>query len=151
MADPHPHAAPARLRSLPSWLLTQSSLPAHRLVADRLAAVGARGYHYRLLATLTEFGPESQANLGRRTGIHLSDIVAAVNELAEAGFVDRSPDPADRRRNVITVTATGRTRLDELETVLGQVQEELLAPLNDQEREQLVSLLAKVLDHHGRL
>ncbi|WP_435792456.1 hypothetical protein [Amycolatopsis tolypomycina] len=32
----------------------------------RLAVAGARGYHYRILATLHEFGPSSQAGLGRR-------------------------------------------------------------------------------------
>ena len=52
---------PARWESLPSWLLTQTANHAHRLVADGFSSVRARGYHYRLLATLEEFGPASQA------------------------------------------------------------------------------------------
>ena len=67
---------PARWESLPSWLLTQTASHAHRLVAEGFSSVNARGYHYRLLATLEQFGPASQAALGRRSGIHLSDIPA---------------------------------------------------------------------------
>ncbi|MEV6216850.1 MarR family transcriptional regulator [Nocardia sp. NPDC051833] len=54
---------------------------------------GARGYHYRLLATLAEFGPASQAELGRRSGIHVSDMVATINDLADNDLVERDPIP----------------------------------------------------------
>ena len=47
---------PASWKSLPSWLLTQTANHAHRLVADGFSSVRARGYHYRLLATLEELG-----------------------------------------------------------------------------------------------
>ncbi|QLQ38795.1 MarR family winged helix-turn-helix transcriptional regulator [Micromonospora robiginosa] len=143
-------AVPARLAALPSWLLTQTAVRAGRLVSDGLAAVDARGYHFRLLATLDEFGPASQAALARRSGIHTSDVVAALNELAERDLVERAPDPADRRRNVITVTPTGRRRLRRLEKQLAAVQDELLAPLSPGEREQLTGLLSRVLTHHTR-
>jgi hypothetical protein len=76
---------------LPSWLLTQTAAHAGRLVTERFAEVGARAYHYRLLETLLD-GPASQAELGRRTGIHLSDMVAVLNELTAGGYVERSPD-----------------------------------------------------------
>ncbi|MCZ7440390.1 MarR family transcriptional regulator [Micromonospora sp. WMMC241] len=150
MDTPDPDAVPARLAALPSWLITQTALRAGRLVSDGLAAVDARGYHFRLLATLDEFGPASQATLGRRSGIHVSDVVAALNELAERDLVDRAPDPADRRRNVVTVTPAGRRQLRRLEKQLTAVQDELLAPLSPTERAQLTGLLSRVLTHHTR-
>ena len=134
---------------LPSWLLTQTAGHAQRLVGDGFAAVQARGYHFRLLATLERFGPASQADLGRRSGIHLSDMVAAINELADRGLVERTPDPADRRRNTITLTAAGRRQLRRLEKRLAQTQDELLAPLTPEERQRLTELLARLLDHHN--
>jgi DNA-binding MarR family transcriptional regulator len=137
------------MMELPSWLLTQSAAHAGRLVSDRMAEVGGRGYHYRLLTTLAEDGPASQAALGRRTGIHLSDMVATINELADGGYVVREPDPADRRRNVITITAAGRTRRAELAKTVSTVQDELLAPLTAAERAELTRLLAKLLAHHS--
>jgi DNA-binding MarR family transcriptional regulator len=134
--------------TLPSWLLTQTAAHATRLVADGMAADGARGYHYRLLSELAENGPASQAELGRRTGIHLSDMVAAINELAGGGFVERTSDPADRRRNVITISGAGRERARQLAGRVGQIQQELLAPLSAAERDQLTTLLTKLLSHH---
>jgi DNA-binding MarR family transcriptional regulator len=77
-----------------------------------------------------------------------SDVVAAVNELTARGLADRSPDPADRRRNVITITPAGTAHLRLLEELLGRVQDQLLAPLSPAEREQLTRLLTQVLAHH---
>lgn len=142
------HTEPTRLTGLPSWLLTQTAAQAGRLVTEGLAGVEARGYHYRVLATLYEYGPASQADLGRRSGIHLSDLVAAINELADRGYVQRSPDPGDRRRNVVTVTDAGRRQLAALDEQLADVQERLLAPLDGEERRQLAALLAKLLAYH---
>jgi MarR family transcriptional regulator, lower aerobic nicotinate degradation pathway regulator len=143
-------AAPNRLTSQPSWLITQTAAHAHRLVSDGLAEVGSRGYHYRLLATLDEGGPGSQADLGRRSGIHFSDIVATINELVERRLVEREPDPVDRRRNIITITAAGRRHLRRLDAQLAAIQDDLLAPLSADERATLTRLLDRVLEFHTR-
>jgi MarR family transcriptional regulator, lower aerobic nicotinate degradation pathway regulator len=142
-------ARPARLMQKPSWLISEVSLLAHRLLTGKLATAGARGYHYRLLATLQEFGPASQAKLGRRTAMDRSDVVAAVNELVSRGQADRSPDPADGRRNVITITPAGTAHLQRLEELLAKVQDELLAPLSPADRRQLTRLLTRILEHHA--
>jgi DNA-binding MarR family transcriptional regulator len=145
----HPEAeeTPARVRDLPTWLVARASARADRLLAQGFAGAGARGYHYRLLAALEEFGPSSQATLGWRTGIDRSDVVAALNELAGHGHVERSPDPDDRRRNVVTITPAGAERLRALDDVLAGVQDELLTPLSAAERTQLVGLLTRLVDH----
>lgn len=36
-----------------------------------------------------------------------SDVVAALNELAGQGLVERTRDPADHRRNIVTITPAG--------------------------------------------
>src|SRR5882757_3867410 len=141
---------PARWESLPSWLLAQTANHAQRLVGDGFSAVRARGYHYRLLATLEEFGPASQAALGRRSGIHLSDMVATINELADRKLVERAPDPSDRRRNIISLTAAGKRQLRRLEKQLAETQDELMAPLSPEERQRFTALLSTLLNHHGR-
>jgi DNA-binding MarR family transcriptional regulator len=141
--------APARLRNTPSRLVTQTAVHAHRLVAQGLAAAGAHRYHYALLAALEEFGPASQAELGRRGGMDRSDVVAAINELVDRKLVRRTPDPSDRRRNTITITVTGRRQLRRLDGVLAGIQDDLLEPLSGAERTQLTRLLTRVLDHHA--
>lgn len=141
---------PTRLRRTPSWLINLVSAHSHRLVTEGFTAAGARGYHYRLLAALDEYGPSSQAVLGRRTGIDRSDVVAALNELAAKNLVERSPDPSDRRRNVITLTPHGARHLSELDDVLAGIQDALLAPLTASERTQLTGLLTRLADHHAK-
>jgi DNA-binding MarR family transcriptional regulator len=139
---------PTALTQLPSWLLTQSAAQAHRIVAESFAAGGARGYHFRLLATLVEFGPASQAELGRRSSIDRSDVVAALNELEAEGYVERSPDPADGRRNVITITTAGKRHYRRLTNLVGKAQEEIFAPLSATDRTRLTAILGKLLAYH---
>jgi DNA-binding MarR family transcriptional regulator len=142
-------ATPAPLRSLPSRLLTHTAMYAERLVTEGLAGADARKWHYAVLVSLRELGPASQATLSRRAGIYRSDLVAVINELAERGHVERAPDPADRRRNVITLTEPGRRHLRRLDKLLATIQDELLAPLDPAERDQLTRLLTRLLDHHA--
>lgn len=141
---------PARLTARPSWLLGQVAVHAHRLASDGFAEAGARGYHYRILAALAEFGASSQAELGRRAAMDRSDVVAAINELAGKGFVERTPDPDDRRRNIVTLTDSGGEHLSRMDRSLDRVQDDLLAPLSAADRRALAGLLTRLLAHHQR-
>ena len=133
-----------RVAARPTWLLSRANARAQGLLADAFGAEGVRGYHFRLLAALDQYGPSSQAHLGRHTGIDRSDVVAALNELVERGLAERQPDLSDRRRNVISLTRRGADTLERLDAVLDDVQEAVLAPLTSGERATLVRLLARL-------
>ncbi|MFD7861712.1 MarR family winged helix-turn-helix transcriptional regulator [Streptomyces sp. NPDC057682] len=139
---------PERLTTKPSWLITQLAVHARRLASEGFAAAGARGYHYRILSTLREFGPASQADLGRRGRIDRKDMVTAVKQLAEQGYVDRVPDPDHGRRNRVTLTESGLRQLQRMDGLLDRVQDDLLAPLSPEDRRTLTELLGRVLAHH---
>jgi DNA-binding MarR family transcriptional regulator len=138
---------PARLRALPSWSINQVAIAANRLTERALAETGSRRYHFAMLAALDEFGPSSQADLGRCTGIDRSDIVAAINAMVERGFVERSPDPSNGRRNIVTITAAGTAHLEHLSVLLRDAQDELLRTLSAKESKTLVTLLSRLLDN----
>ncbi|MCZ2527494.1 MarR family winged helix-turn-helix transcriptional regulator [Streptomyces sp. HB2AG] len=146
--NPTPDPVPARLRVIPSRLLAGAAVVADRLVGERLAAEGARKWHFAVLVALAEAGSASQAELSRRTSIYRSDMVAVLNELADAACVRREPDPADRRRNVITLTPAGRRHLERLDTLITEAQHELLAPLTPAEQDELTRLLTVLTEHH---
>ena len=138
-----------RLRTLRTRLLSLAAMHSDRLVNEELSRADARKWHYAVLATLGEFGAASQSQLSDRTRIYRSDLVAVLNELAERGEVERGPDPSDGRRNVVTITPSGRRRLDELAKLLAEVEDRVLAPLTPAQREQLTELLTALVTHHG--
>jgi DNA-binding MarR family transcriptional regulator len=78
-----------------------------------------------------------------------SDVAAAVSELADRKLVRRAADQTDHRRNIITITATGRAHLRRLDTLLADVQDALLAPLSPGERQALTGMLTRVLEYHA--
>ncbi len=103
-----------RVAGRPTWLLSRANARAQGLLGEALASEGFRGYHFRLLAALDQYGASSQAELGRHTGIDRSDVVATLNDLVAGGLARREPDPVDRRRNIVKITRRGQTTLAHL-------------------------------------
>ena len=137
---------PARLRGLASWQANRVSTLGARLFARRMP-LGARA-DFAVLAALEEYGPLSQADIGRRLGLDRNDVNGILNRLEGDHQVSRQADPADRRRNIVTLTGAGRRYLAELQQHADAVQDELLAGLDAAERRQLQALLAKLLSTH---
>src|SRR5579864_9215858 len=128
--DQHPrHAsAPGRIRDRPTWLISRAYTRSRGLLNDGFAASGSglRSYDYRLLATLEESGPVVQAELGRKTSVDPSDVVAMLSELEQRGLVQRTADPSNRRRNIVSITRAGSKQLRALDKVLDQIQERVV-------------------------
>jgi len=147
MADmDHALQPPARLRGLASWQASKVSTLGARLTARRMP-LGARA-DFAVLAALEEYGVLSQAEIGRRLGLDRNDVSGILNRLEDGRRVDRQADPANRRRNVVTLTAGGRQHLEQLQQHADAVQAELLVGLDTAEQRQLQALLAKLLDSH---
>jgi DNA-binding MarR family transcriptional regulator len=143
-----PEPAPTRIRDRPTWLISRAYARSTGLLNNEFEAraAGLRSYHYRLLAALEEWGPASQADLGRSTNMDRSDVAGALNELAGRGLIARTVDPDDRRRNIVSITRADTKQLAILDHVIADTQEQLLAPLNQTERRQFVKLLHRLLD-----
>jgi DNA-binding MarR family transcriptional regulator len=67
-----------------------------------------------------------------------------VDRLEERGLVERLPDPADRRANLLSLTAPARQLVEDLGPVGEMIREEVLQDLSIAERQQLGRLLARV-------
>ena len=136
----------SRIDRTATRLLSKANARAQAIRLDAFAAAESSGYISRLLASLADEGEASQAELGRRTGIDPSDVVAALNELSANGWITRTRDPVDGRRNVVNLTRNGHAELRRLDAVVTDIQERFLAPLTATERRQLVRMLAKLTD-----
>ncbi|MEV6974377.1 MarR family winged helix-turn-helix transcriptional regulator [Kitasatospora sp. NPDC093806] len=132
------------IQSLPSWLVGRVAARGRGLVADAIAAEGLKLLQHAVLAAVAEYGPVAQAELGRQLAVDPKDMVGVLNHLQGAGYVLREPDPADRRKNAVTVTPEGVALLARCAELAEAANEELLAPLNPDEQRQLMALLERV-------
>jgi DNA-binding MarR family transcriptional regulator len=140
--------APDRIKDRPTWLISRAFARSSAMLSAGFEehGDGLRGYHYRLLAALEQWGPASQADLGRSTGIDRSDVTAAVTELEARSLIERRVDPENKRRNVVTITPDGIREVVALDSVVGRVQDDLLAPLTPAQRRQFIGLLTRLLE-----
>jgi DNA-binding MarR family transcriptional regulator len=122
-----------------------------RAVADvldrRLADQGASLWNWVLLREAAHAGGSSQRELAGLMRIEPSTLVRHLDRLEADGYVERRPDPADRRRARIFVTRSGRARLKALQKVAQGMDVELRALLTPEEVEVLGDVLMR-LHHH---
>ncbi len=136
---------PRRVARMPSWLLATAAKQGHRLVSEHLSVERLPRQHYLVLAGLAELDSPAQAELGRILRVDTGDLVAIVKDLESAGYVGRERSPADRRRNALAVTEAGHEALLRLDEIVETANDALVACLSPAEREQLVSLLTRVV------
>ena len=97
------------------------------------------------LARLRERGELSQNRLGRWTAMDPATIQGVTRRLYGRGYIERAPDPNDRRRMVLKLSAEGHTMVERLLDGIDEVSGQILAPLAPDEREQFRSLLKRIV------
>ena len=135
------------LRNDLGWALGALSRAYVQAVSATFADVpgGPRGY--QVLAAAAREEPGSQLALAQHLGVDRTVMTYLLDSLAEAGLVERRPDPADRRARRIVATARGRALLDGLGERLRAAEDQLLAGLDDEDRQSFRALLQRVAVH----
>lgn len=103
-----------------------------RLMALADAALEPHGLdrkEFGVLRVLAAREPLSQQALAGLLGVDPTTMVAVLDALEGKGIVTRRPDPADRRRNQIALTATGEATNAAAEAAYEAAEREFLAPL----------------------
>ena len=127
------------------YLLVRLGKRAQRAFEEAVAPLGLRPPHFDLLAVLGEQGAVSQKDVATILDVDSARVVAWADELADLGALERTPDPADRRRNLLTLTAEGRRLLRRAQRAAAKVEADLTAALDADGRAALRSLLQRVL------
>ena len=135
---------PTGLSRWTGFLLARAHQRAHALFQDALAPLELTPKSFGALSVIKDRGPLSQAALGGTLRVDRTTIVAVVDELERAGYIERGHNPADRRVHSLGVTAAGSDALRVAERAAGASQDDLLAGLHPGEREQLQDLLARI-------
>ena len=139
---------PDELVSSTIFLLKRLGMSAKEQTLDAFDEAGLHPYHHAILAVLDEGSRETQGAIADALGYDKGQLVGLLDELEEAGLVERQRDQADRRRHVVQMTPAGRKALEKLRRISAKVEDAFLAPLGDKEREQLHAMLLSLAEHH---
>ena len=99
---------------------------------------------FAALVKLHDLGEVSQNELGRRTAMDAATMQGVIKRLLARGLIDRKPDPEDRRRVVLSLTADGRALIAAVMPNGRAITDETLAGLSDVERRSFLSLLKRL-------
>jgi DNA-binding MarR family transcriptional regulator len=116
-------------------------------LTEALDGMGLRPVDFAVLHHLAEAGTTTQLQLARALRIHPSNLVAMLDGLETAGLLERTRDPADRRRHAVALTGAGAERLRAAEAAARDAELDLLEPLEPAERAQLEGLLRRLAAH----
>jgi DNA-binding MarR family transcriptional regulator len=108
--------------------------------------------HPREFAVLRSVGFEegqTQQALADRLQIPRSRMVSIVDELEARGFLERRPNPADRRVRELYLTDPGRKTLERAFAAAVAYEQQVATPLSAAEREQLLDLLERIAAELG--
>jgi len=128
--------------SAPGHLLRRAQ-QVHTEAWSRLV-VEVTGPQYAVLVTVAGWEGLDQKRAGELASLDKSTTAAIVTRLVAGGWLERVHDPADRRRRLLELTGKGRAGLPALTSAARRVQAELLAPLDEGERDDFLDVLGKV-------
>jgi DNA-binding MarR family transcriptional regulator len=127
-----------------------SRLSRHLDLARRAAftAHGIESWEFDVLAALRRAGAPYELSPGRllrETLVTSGTMTNRVDRLASRGFVERLPDPRDRRGVLVRLTAEGKATVDGAFGALLEAETALLEGLPPRDRATLARLLRTLL------
>lgn len=134
MSTPSQQAAREFLQIIP---LVMHSLGSDMRQSTQLPVPG----HFNLLYMLAE-GPHNLRELAEKHSVSAPTMSNTISTLVERGWVQRTQSEADRRRISICLTPSGFAVLDAVQTFAENRITEILAPLSNEEMEQLITGLS---------
>src|SRR5829696_1506995 len=137
---------PADLRSSTGYLLARLGAESRRRWARMLADHGLTPHHFGMLMTLDQLGVAHQRRLSELVGIDPRNAVPLIDLLHRRGLIQRTGDPADRRRRAIALTPAGQRLLNDLRQAADAVEHDMLKDLDDHQQAILHRLLLTLFE-----
>lgn len=98
----------------------------------------------RLLEVIQHTARARWSDIATALGYSPRTITEALDALERDGLITRTPDPADRRAKILTITKKGARDLAAAQVVRDQVRETFFAVLTDGERDHLLNMLQRM-------
>lgn len=103
---------------------------------------------FAILNALIETPGADQITLAGRVALDAATSGSAIGRLEAKGWVRREADQLDKRRKLLWITPEGAQLAQQMKQAVNRVQTRIMSPLNATEREQLMSLLDKLVAGH---
>jgi DNA-binding MarR family transcriptional regulator len=123
------------------YLLKHANLRYAELTSAELAPLDISPRQWAALNCLDEQHGLSQREVAELLGIDRTRMVALVDELQANGWVERRPQPDDRRKNIVTLTADGRKLMQRGGRIIDECERRFLAVLSGSDAELLKTAL----------
>lgn len=134
------------LDGLVGYRLRRAQLRLYEDFDRLLGADGITPQRFAALVLIARNPGIGQGRLAAVMGIARTGAKALVDGLLARGWVDRTPDAADRRQRGLALTATGRAATDRLSATVADHDARMAAILSAEERATLGVLLDKLAD-----
>ena len=99
-----------------------------------LAAHGLSMWGYIVLSALDRSPVRTQANLAESIGADKTRIISTLDELQERRYIERTPDPDDRRARLLAITESGRSIKNATQVDIQRGEERWLGQLSANDR-----------------
>ena len=109
-----------------------------------LEAHGLSMWGYIVLSALDRSPVRSQAALADAIGADKTRIIATLDELQERGYIQRRPDPDDRRVRLLALTESGRAVKDAAQVAIQRGEERWLGRLSANDRRVFLRILRQL-------
>ncbi|MGD6980816.1 MULTISPECIES: MarR family winged helix-turn-helix transcriptional regulator [Citricoccus] len=104
------------------------------------------GPQFAVLDVLRRAGGMGQGALAEASAVDRSSASDVLGRLEARGWTERTADPFDRRTRQVALTPEGRALLEGVDPLVLRVQERILAPVPEGDRDRLVTLLGRVAE-----
>jgi DNA-binding MarR family transcriptional regulator len=111
---------------------------------ERIGDAQLTPLQFAALVKLRDLGEVSQNQLGRLTAMDAATMQGVIKRLAGRGLIERRPDPDDRRRLILCLSAQGRALVDTLVPRGADITARTLEPLTAAEQRGFLDLLTKI-------
>ena len=135
----------------PGHLIRRAQQIAVAVFAEHLAAFDVTPVQFASLNALMDAPGTDQVSLAARVAFDAATFGSVIGRLETKGWVRREASPQDRRRKLLWLTPKGKKAVIEMAPLVTQAQALILQPLQAQEQQQLVALLAKLVSAQSRV
>jgi DNA-binding MarR family transcriptional regulator len=129
------------------WEIGETATALRRAFDRRASSLGVTRAQWRVLARLNRMPGLRQIELADQLDMEPITLCRIVDRLAEAGLVERQPDPADRRAWKLVLTDNAAPLVKTLSALADDLAEEAFAGLAVERRDAVRATLAAIRDN----